>query len=325
MDKIERELTLLPPGVRAYLPEDSRRKREFINKMFELAREWDFAELDLPSLDYYDSITRGVSEKLAARTYQFHDGEGEQLALRPDATAQVAKILSGRLGSEELAGRYCYSCRNFRDFELRRGEMREFQQFGAEILSEDRFEADRALLLFMFELLAQTNIEKFVVDLGDVGVYQGLVEEISLPPDEQQQLWKLIHRKNESGLKKLLASTELSAERKELLAELPGLYGGKEVFDRAEKLKKHSQQTEQSLDHLYRLYEELKEAGYAGRISVDLAVVRELDYYTGIVFEALVPGTGQPVVGGGRYDGLYQAYGADMPATGFAVEVERLL
>lgn len=325
MDTKDRELTLLPPGVQVYLPGESQRKRQFINELFELAHDWDFGELDLPTLDYYDSITRGVSEKLGRRTYQFHDGEGERLALRPDATAQVAKILAGRLDTDELPGRYCYSCRSFRDFELRRGEKREFQQFGAEILSPQKFEADKNLLFFMFELLEKTKIEEFVVDLGNVGVYQGIIEKLDIDPKVKQQLWKLIHRKNESELKKLLAETSLDSRSKEVLAALPTLYGGKEVFERAQNLKEYSSRTAEALDYLYRLYEELEAAGFADRISVDLAVVRELDYYTGIVFEALVPGTGQPVVGGGRYDGLYQAYGVDMPATGLAVEVERLL
>ena len=60
-------------------------------------------------------------------------------------------------------------------------------------------------------------------------------------------------------------------------------------------------------------------------VSLDLSVVRDLDYYTGIVFEALVSGIGKPVAGGGRYDNLYENYGVQIPATGFALEIDRLL
>ncbi len=325
MENVERELTLLPAGVRAYLPEKSRQKRKLINRLFDLAHQHDFSELDLPTIDYYDSITRGVSDFLAARTYQFYDGKGERLALRPDATAQVAKILSGRLEKESLPGRYCYCCRSFRDFELRRGEAREFQQFGSEILGSNCFEADRDLLFFMFKMLDCCELEEYIVDLGHVGVYQGLIFDLGLSSGLERKIWKCIHRKNQAELSATLSSADLSAERKEALVTLPELYGGEEVFKTANKIKNHSEQTDRALRYLEKLYQELKEAGLAEVVSIDLGVVRDLDYYTGLVFEALVPGTGKPVVGGGRYDELYSSYGVEMPATGLALEIERIL
>ncbi len=325
MENVERELTLLPAGVKAYLPEKSRQKRKLINRLFDLAHRADFSELDLPTIDYYDSITRGVSDFLAARTYQFSDGKGERLALRPDATAQVAKILSGRLKKENLPGRYCYCCRSFRDFDLRRGEAREFQQFGAEILGRDGFEADRDLLIFMFEMLECCGLEKYIVDLGHVGVYQGLISELDLEPRLERKIRKCIHRKNQTELAEAIASSDLDDDRKEALVSLPLLYGGEEVFDEANKIQNQSKKTDQALLYLEKIYHELAQAGLSEAISVDLGVVRDLDYYTGLVFEALVPGTGKPVVGGGRYDELYSSYGVVMPATGLALEVERIL
>jgi ATP phosphoribosyltransferase regulatory subunit len=304
---------------------ESRKKREYLAEIFDGARQRGFDELDLPTLDYYDSIVKGVSKNLARRTYQFQDDEGERLALRPDATAQVAKILSGRFSPEELPGKYCYSCRNYRAFELRRGELREFQQFGAEIISSDRKKSDLELLLFLFECLDKIEIEKFVLDLGHVQVYKGLLEETGLDPAAKKRLWKEMYHKNEKALANIMEDMNISSEEKEILLELPGLYGGAEVLDKAEKIKKQSPRARQALSHLSFLFEKLCDAGYEDRISLDLSVVRDLDYYTGIVFEGLVTGFGRPVVGGGRYDGLYSHYGDPHPATGFALEIDRLL
>lgn len=320
-----RETTLLPPGVRVYFPRESMTKRHLLNQLFEEAERWDFGELDLPTLDYYDSITRGISKDLSLRTYQFHDDEGELLALRPDATAQVAKILSGRFDRDRLEGRYCYSCRNFRAFELRRGELREFQQFGAEILSDDRASSDLELLMFLFEILDMLEIEDVVLDLGHVNVYKGLVEDVDLSDEQSRKLWQEIHRKNTADLKDLLEDLPIPDQRKQILQSLPTLYGGSEIFDRVESINGASDSARRAVEELSALYEKLEQAGVSDVVSLDLGVVRDLDYYTGIVFEALIPGLGKPIIGGGRYDTLYGNYGQDIPATGFAMEIDRIL
>ncbi|MFB6346320.1 MAG: ATP phosphoribosyltransferase regulatory subunit, partial [bacterium] len=224
----EREITMLPPGVRVYLPRESLRKRRLVNDLFSKAEMRDFGELDLPTLDYYESITRGVSQDLARRTYQLVDDEGELLALRPDATAQVAKILSGRLSTDELPGRYCYSCRNFRAFELRRGELREFQQFGAEILGKNRFQSDLDLMIFALEIIEDLELEDAVMDLGHVGLYKGIVNGTGLSDQSRRELWSKIHRKNTRELGELLKDLALDDDCKDLLQQLPTMYGEEE-------------------------------------------------------------------------------------------------
>jgi len=321
----DRELTLLPPGVRFYLTPRSRTKRRSLNRLLDRARQWGFEELDLPTLDFYESITRGISGELARRTYQFHDDRGELLALRPDATAQVAKILAGRLDSAEVPGRYCYACRNFRAFELRRGELREFEQFGAEIIDRDRLQADLELMMFMFERLSEFDLEDVVVDLGHVQIYKGLMEDVELDAEDRRRIRREIHRKNVEDLRACLEEVPLPDDRREALMALPTLYGGKDVFEAVEETGLPSDASRRAVEHLHRVYTTLETAGFAGSISLDFGVVRGLDYYTGIVFEALLPGAGRPVVGGGRYDNLYGRYGEPRPATGFAVEMDRLL
>ncbi|MFB6345291.1 MAG: ATP phosphoribosyltransferase regulatory subunit, partial [bacterium] len=297
----------------------------YLDSLFEEAEDWNFEELDLPTLDYYESLSRGVSETLAHRTYQFNDDQGELLALRPDATAQVAKILSGRFSREEITGRYCYSCRNFRAFELRRGELREFHQFGAEIVSDNRYRSDVELLIFMFEQLNQFGLENIVVDLGHVQIYKGLINGTQLSDRHSRLLRQRIHRKNVSGLEDLLEDINMDDHRKEILLELPTLFGDEDIFDEIERFSNVPGETLDALNHLQRVYDQLETAGFGDLISLDFGVVRDLDYYTGIVFEALLPGIGKPIVGGGRYDQLYANYGASVPATGFAIELDRVL
>lgn len=323
--RTDREVTLLPPGVRFYESDRSRTKRRALNRLLDRARQWGFEELDLPTLDYYESITRGISGELVHRTYQFHDDQGELLALRPDATAQVAKILAGRFAPESIPGRYCYACRNFRAFELRRGELREFEQFGAEIIASDRLQADVELLMFMFEQMERFDLEDVVVDLGHVQVYKGLMADVDLGNRERQSVRREIHRKNVSDLQSLLDDLRLPDQHKEILLKLPELFGDEDVFDTVDALNLPSESSRRAVDHLHEVYRLLDTAGFAGAISLDFGVVRDLDYYTGIVFEGLLPGAGQPVVGGGRYDNLYGRYGPAQPATGFAVEMDRLL
>lgn len=100
-----------------------------------------------------------------------------------------------------------------------------------------------------------------------------------------------------------------------MLKQLPRLFGGEEVFDKAANLFDDAK-TEYILSYLRSIYHDLAALGMKEKISVDLGIVNRNDYYTGVVFRGYIEGFGETVLSGGRYDTLLSEFGADLPATG---------
>jgi hypothetical protein len=104
------------------------------------------------------------------------------------------------------------------------------------------------------------------------------------------------------------------------LKKLIELFGGGDILDEARTLAK-SREAIHCIDYLSELYRELKAAGLSDFVRFDLGLVNKINYYTGIVFLGYAEGAGEPVLTGGRYDGLTAAYGAEAPATGFGINI----
>ncbi len=107
------------------------------------------------------------------------------------------------------------------------------------------------------------------------------------------------------------------------LKKLPSLFGGEEVFDEAQPYIAGVRGAADALKYLRTVFSALKAAGYH-QIGIDLSIVNKLDYYTGIIFHGYVEGAGNAVLSGGRYDSLIKTFGCDMPANGFAVDIDAI-
>ena len=111
----------------------------------------------------------------------------------------------------------------------------------------------------------------------------------------------------------------------EKIKEIPFLFGGEEVFGRAELLAGDNAEALSSLGYLKQIYSALCAAGYKDKILIDLGIVHALDYYTGTVFRGYMEGAGESVLAGGRYDKLISRFDADVPATGFGVNISTVV
>ena len=105
------------------------------------------------------------------------------------------------------------------------------------------------------------------------------------------------------------------------LKYLPRLFGGEEVFEQAYALFEDASARE-SLDYLRNIYNSLQQLGLGDKVIIDLGLVNQAEYYTGIIFRGYFNEVGEPVLSGGRYDNLLSDFGADFPAVGFAVNVD---
>ena len=280
-----------------------------------------FFEVRTPTLEHYDVFTGDESTLEHTKIYKLIDG-GEILAIRPDSTAPVARLAATKLAASPLPLRLSYCQTVLRCGGGNRGARTETRQCGVELVGADGLWADLELAEAALSALKVSSLEGYKLELGHAGIFRSMLNSISLDPGDREEVLRLTASKNYSALKDLLQNyREENPEAVDGICRLPELFGGAEVFDAAEALIKEPAALE-GLSALKALYTELEKLGFGDDVLLDLGLVNGMDYYTGVVFGAYAYGTGEQVLSGGRYDGLYKNYGADMTASGFAVNVD---
>jgi ATP phosphoribosyltransferase regulatory subunit len=308
----------LPIGVAALLFESARRRREAEGRLVALFEAAGYAEVILPILDYLEPYEALLTPASRSELYRFIDRDGEQLALRADFTPMLARLLAPRLGALELPLRAFYRGDVIRYEEERAGRQREFYQVGAELLGVADQSAEREILRLFLESLTCEDGGGLQIVLGFAGALDHLL--LDAATDDPFALAAAVARRERGPVRqacpRLLAVVE---------SGLP---------ERLEDLGPAAP----SLERLIALRDELAAAFPDVRLEIDLAEFArhgrdprlvagsgERSYYDGVVFRAFAGVSALPVGGGGRYDSLFRRLGAEVPAVGFSLSVERLL
>ena len=160
----------------------------------------------------------------------------------------------------------------------------------------------------------------FSLELGDAGVFKELMRELHATPEERENIRYLIETKNYPALNDVLDTMD-DVKVAAALKKLPALFGGEEVFEKASQLYSN-QRIDEILMGLKKLYNDISTVIGKGRLTVDLGMVNNADYYTGVIIKGYLEGYGEEVLSGGRYNKLLSDFGYDIPATGFAVNVD---
>jgi ATP phosphoribosyltransferase regulatory subunit len=307
----------VPDGLRDLPPGEAARRGAVEWMLRETFRRWGYREVVTPMLEFLETIVQGAGPGLADRLFKIVDRGGELLALRPEMTVPIARLAATRLLREEGRPlRLAYVGSVLRGQDAASGRLREFTQAGVELVGAAEPEADAEVIALAAEALARCGVRGAVIHVGDLTFLGDALA--GLPVTEQEEVRQRLYRRAFAGLEE--ASTDPSAAR--LLRALPHLHGP-ETLDRAAAFVR-SPRGAAALQRLGAVLACLEDYGVTD-VEVDLAIIRDFSYYTGLVFEAYGPGTGYPLLGGGRYDALLGRFGADCPATGFAIGVERLL
>lgn len=314
-------LAQVPPGVQCFVGEEARTRRRIEETVVSVFEGWDYEEIIPPLFDYADVF---AGEALQPMTYSFVGRDGSVLALRPDFTSLLAKIAAGRLRAREAPLRLYYSGEVVRHEPVRAGRQSELFQMGLEHLGGDARAADAEVVAIAAECLDRLGASGFVLALGHVGVFSGLVEAAGLSPQAVKSLRERIEAKDASGVRRLLQATPSASGAAAALERLATASGGVETLDAMSPALASCAKARAALDELRTVVEALSAAGLAPRLAVDLAEVRGLDYYTGLVFRAFAPGLGFEVGGGGRYDTLLARFGRPLPAVGFMLGLDRV-
>ena len=169
------------------------------------------------------------------------------------------------------------------------------------------------------EVLKNLGFSGFKIDLGQVAFYRGIMEASGLPRPVQLRLQEAIAKKDVSAVASILDPETVPDRVKQEILLLPRLYGGREVLDEARRMV-GNERSRRALDNLSQVLEILDIHGVSEYLTVDLGEIRGLDYHTGITFEGFVPGVGEAVCSGGRYDDLTAKYG--YPGAGHRIRLQ---
>jgi len=313
-----------PEGVQDILFEDCFTKRNLEQTLRLLFRSYGYPEIESPTLEFYDVFTAGKDMTPQEMMFKFFDPQGRILVLRPDMTIPVARIAATKLKEATSPLRFSYIGNTFRYNEMGGGKQKEFTQAGVEILGAGRPEADAEVIAMAVNAMNAAGIDNFQIDIGQVEFFKGLMEETGLSESDTGLMRTMVENKDFPGFEELAGKFEIPSAWKDLILELPRLFGPAAVIDRAEKAVSNRRSRE-ALANLRQVVDILKDYGLDRYIAVDLGMLQSLHYYTGIIFRGFTHGVGFPVLSGGRYDTLVEKFGQKCPATGFSMGINLVM
>lgn len=313
---------ITPEGTRDLLFEESLARREAEGMLSDLFVGRGFSEVMTPGMEFYDVFHADTMAIPAESMYKFADAKGRLLVMRPDSTMPIARLVATRMQNARLPIRLYYAQDVYRFHHGLSGHYDQVFQAGVELIGAAGERADLEVLSLAAEALRQSVGEGFRLEIGHVGFFQSLMRQLPADGETKDAIRTLIENKNYAGL-----SDELDAlppsQTVDVLRRLPRLFGGEEVLGAAASLC-HDEDTKEALACLARLYLALRRLGLGDQVMIDLGLVQENEYYTGVIFRGYIEGSGDTVVSGGRYDTLLQQFGSPLPATGFGVNVDCL-
>ncbi len=302
-----------PRGTRDFLPKEMEQRREIEMRMRKVATLFGYHEILTPTFENQELYTIKSGEGIIGEMYTFEDKGGRKLALRPEGTAAVLRMYVNEAKVLPKPIRWCYLLDCYRYERPQKGRYRQFWQFGAELIGADTAAADAEIILLADGLLRGAGIN-YSLQVGHLAPMKHILSDLT--EDDKKKVMALLDKRNfeelENHLKntgkpefydKLVALTECRSidEAKAVCGEFPGM-------DRMEEMLGilDSQELEYTLN---------------------LGIVRGLDYYTGMVFEGFAENLGaeNQVIGGGSYRLAHLFGGEDTSSCGFGIGFDRVM
>lgn len=317
---------LLPEGIEEVLPPQAERLEGLRRRLLDLYRSWGYELVIPPLIEYLDSLLTGTGNDLDLQTFKLTDQlSGKLMGVRADITPQVARIDAHQL-RHDIPSRLCYIGTVLHTRPDGFAGSRSPLQAGLELYGHSGVASDVEVLSLMVETLTLTGIEEPYLDLGHVGIYRGLAEQAGLDALREAELFDALQRKARPEIETLLHQWRMGDEMSAMLLALVDLNGGDEVLAEARgQLAVASASVHSALDNLEQIAVHARQRVPRIPLHYDLAELRGYHYHTGVVFAAFVPGHGQAIAQGGRYDDIGRVFGRARAATGFSTDLRTLV
>lgn len=311
---------ITPEGTKDLLFDECIIRQSVEDRVHSIFKSRGYSELITPSIEFYDVFNHNSGYFPQERLFKLTDCKGRLLVLRPDNTVPIARIVATRLKDTVLPMRLYYNQCVFTMEPSLKGRSAQTVQTGIELIGSSSKMADLEVISTAIEVLSSCSDGEFSLEIGDIRFFRELVDKLDATSEQKETIRDYIEAKNYPALNDMLDSIGKN-EITHALKRLPRLFGGEEVFEKASKLFS-DEKIDAVLESLKDLYNKVSAIIGSGRLTVDLGMVNRTDYYTGVIIKGYLEGYGEEVLSGGRYDKLIADFGYDVPATGFAVNVD---
>jgi len=316
---------LLPDGVEDILPPLAGQIESLRRDVMDTCQRWGYQLVIPPLIEYLESLFTGTGHDLELQTFKLTDQlTGRMMGVRADMTPQAARIDAHTLGDEGIT-RLCYAGHvlHTRPHHMLTG--RTPIQAGCELFGSASETADLEIIALMLETLRVSGLPRVHLDLAHVSIYESLITQAGFDRETEAAVFDAMARKSVPELDQLLGDcTAGSAGAR--LRELARVNGGVEALEQAQSiLGGASDDLDAALEQLARVAQMLKRDYPEVSLGFDFCELRGYNYHTGLVFAAYVPGHGDSVAKGGRYDAIGSDFGRARPATGFSLDIRALV
>ena len=306
-----------PRGTRDFLPDDMEKRRYYEGKLRDVAKTFGFREVATPMFEESELFILRSGPNVLGELYAFKDKGDREIALRPEMTAPVVRMFVNEMSNDPKPIKVFYFGQCFRYERPQSGRYREFFQFGAELIGNANPESDAEVIGMASAMIRALGLKDYKLRIGHIGVLRQRITDIGVPKERMAEVLQKLDKKLYDEARPLLTSMGVKDADIDGLFELTETVGGKEVLSKAPA---------EAGKYLSDVVGFLEAMGVKD-IEIDLGVVRGLDYYTGMVFEAEAPALGaeKQICGGGSYT-LSELFGGEKVfSTGFAIGFDRIL
>jgi len=306
-----------PKGTRDFYPEDMRQRTWLFQQWRDVAKSYGFSEYDAPVLESEILYTRKAGEEVTEQLYNFVDKGDRAVALRPEMTPSLARMVMAKKGGLNLPLKWFSIPQCWRYERMTRGRRREHFQWNMDVWGVEGVEAEAELLSAMVDFFERVGLtaEDVGIKVNSRLVIGEVLSRLGIPSDKFAATCVLVDKLEKVPIDAIQDELAQLGLDRDVVTELTTVLNKKSIESISSVLGPDSDAVKQ----LSKLMALCKSYGIADWIVFDASVVRGLAYYTGIVFEAFDRrGELRAIAGGGRYDKLLETFGGDStPAAGF--------
>ena len=297
-------------GTREFYPEDMAFRTWLGNQMRAVSESFAYQEYDGPFLEKLDLYAAKSGEELVKeQSFVFQDRGGSEVALRPELTPSLARMVAQRQNQLSYPLRMWSFGPFWRYEQPQKGRTREFFQWNIDLIGVNSYQADAELLAVAASFFKRVGLtpEQVRINVNNRRLMDSALANIGIGPDEKALVFRMIDRRDKMRIAEWRAY---------------GIDGGltEEKIDALVKLLENKDLWQDS-DELKEIFALLEKMGLRDYFAFDPEVIRGLLYYTGTVFEARdLAKDGRAILGGGRYENLVNEVGGDpLSGVGFAM------
>ncbi len=314
-----------PEGVRDIYNDECEKKHYILDRMRQVIQSYGYRFIETPTFEFFDIFGQEVGTTPSKDLYKFFDREGNTLVLRPDMTPSIARAASKYFPIESEPVRLSYEGNVFINNNSYQGRLKESTQLGVEFIGENSVDADGEIIALVVNNLKAAGLEQFQISIGHADLFRQLMKAADFDEEAEETLRDLILNKNFFGVDEFLERHQVKEDLRSLFSMLGKMYASPKEWADMKEIALRFPGVSDALSYLQELYELLEVYDVTKYVAFELGLISSYSYYTGILFSGYTFGSGEPIVKGGRYDGLLSYFGKEAPAIGFALMVDQLL